>query len=414
MKRLRILISAYACEPGKGSEPGVGWNVVMQMAKYHEIWVITRANNRHQIEEEVPNNSIKTLQFVYYDLPSWARCWKNGARGIQLYYYLWQVGTYLVARQLNAALKFDLAHHVTFVKYSSPSLLSLLPIPFIWGPVGGAESIPKSFFYDLSFSGKAYEITRGIARLVGKFDPLVRATARNSRLSIATTEETGACLKGLGSKAIAIIGESGLSESDIDRLSRLPKQSGIHIRFISMGRLIHWKGFHLGIRAFAKANIPNGEYWILGEGKERERLETLVTALGISERVRFWGLLPRNLTLQKLGECHVLVHPSLHDSGGWVCLEAMAAGKPVICLDLGGPGTQVTNETGFKISAGNPKQAIHDMAKAMGLLCNDRKLLERMGKAGQERVSREYSWERKGEVLNSLYLDIARHSLTHS
>src|SRR2546430_4418443 len=42
-------------------------------------------------------------------------------------------------------------------------------------------------------------------------------------------------------------------------------------------------------------------------------------------------------------------HPSLHDSGGWVCLEAMAAGRPVICLDLGGPGYQVTEESGIKI-----------------------------------------------------------------
>ena len=39
-------MSAYACEPGKGSEPGVGWAVALEMARYHDIWVITRANNR--------------------------------------------------------------------------------------------------------------------------------------------------------------------------------------------------------------------------------------------------------------------------------------------------------------------------------------------------------------------------------
>lgn len=414
VKRLRVLLSAYACEPGKGSEPGVGWNVVMQMAKYHQVWVITRANNRHHIEKEVPNSSTADLQFVYYDLPSWAMCWKNGARGIQLYYYLWQIGAYMVARKLSVTVKFDLAHHITFVKYSSPSLLSLLSIPFIWGPVGGGESTPKEFLKEFSFSGKVYEVTRNIARRLGKWDPLVRATARNSRLSMATTEETAVCLKWLGAKEIKILGESGLSRSDLECLRGFPTQGEIPVRFISMGRLIHWKGLHLGLRAFALANIPDGQYWILGDGKERKRLEALVTSLGISNRVRFFGLLPRSLTLQKLGECHVLIHPSLHDSGGWVCLEAMAAGRPVICLDLGGPGVQVTKETGFKISAHSPAQAILDMAKAMRLLAHDRKLLERMGQAAQERVYREYTWDRKGEILNSLYLEIARNALTNT
>ena len=45
-KRLKIFISAYACEPEKGSEPGIGWNVVNELAKYHEVHVLTRANNQ--------------------------------------------------------------------------------------------------------------------------------------------------------------------------------------------------------------------------------------------------------------------------------------------------------------------------------------------------------------------------------
>jgi glycosyltransferase involved in cell wall biosynthesis len=384
------------------------------MAKYHRVWVITRANNRSRIEKEASLDSNPNLNFVYYDLPSWARFWKNGARGIQLYYYLWQIGVYFLARKLHAKLSFDLAHHITFVKFSSPSLLSLLSVPFIWGPVGGGESIPETFLRDLSLPGKLYEISRAFARWGGRWDPLVRTTAKNSRLSMATTEETSACLKWLGAKDIRILGESGLSQSDVDRLGRLPKQNGAPFRFISLGRLIHWKGFHLGLRAFALADIREAEYWILGDGRERKRLEELAVELGILDRVRFLGLLPRKLTLQKLGECHVLVHPSLHDSGGWVCLEAMAAGRPVICLDLGGPGAQVTEETGFKIIAVNPQQAIRAMAQAMVLLARDRKLLERMGQAGQERVYREYTWDRKGEVLNSVYLEIALNALAHS
>ena len=49
----KILILAYACEPNKGSEPEVGWKWIQQIAKFGECWVLTRANNRSVIEEEL-------------------------------------------------------------------------------------------------------------------------------------------------------------------------------------------------------------------------------------------------------------------------------------------------------------------------------------------------------------------------
>jgi glycosyltransferase involved in cell wall biosynthesis len=102
-----------------------------------------------------------------------------------------------------------------------------------------------------------------------------------------------------------------------------------------------------------------------------------------------------------------LVHPSLHDSGAGVCLEAMAAGRPVICLDLGGPATQVTAETGFKVSAHHPEQSVKELATAMSCLANDHQLCLRMGSAGQQRVQECYSWEAKGQQLSQIYKKIA-------
>jgi glycosyltransferase involved in cell wall biosynthesis len=147
----------------------------------------------------------------------------------------------------------------------------------------------------------------------------------------------------------------------------------------------------------------DAEYWVIGKGPQQAYLESLVKELGISHRVKIWGALPRAQTLEKLSECDVLVHPSLHDSGGWVCLEAMASGRPVICLDLGGPGVQVTDETGFRIRAGTPEQAIADMAQVMERLANDSDLRQRMGAAGKQRVESAFDWNAKGERLNALY-----------
>ena len=65
--RIRVLISAYACEPNKGSEPGVGWNWALQMAKMDEVYVITRSNNRKVIETFLQKHPVEHLHFYYHD-----------------------------------------------------------------------------------------------------------------------------------------------------------------------------------------------------------------------------------------------------------------------------------------------------------------------------------------------------------
>jgi glycosyltransferase involved in cell wall biosynthesis len=405
---MKILISAYSCEPGKGSEPGVGWNIVREVAKFHEVWVLTRPDeSKAAIEAELLRHPNPNLHFVYFTLPFWQDSLRWGQSGaMQLHYYLWQIQAYFVARALHHQIKFDVIHHVTFVKYSSPCFLAWLPVPLIWGPVGGGESAPKPFWKDFSQKAKAYEIARNVWRWIGETDPFVRLTVKKTAVVRATTEDTAQRLYKMGATHVDILPESGLSEEDIAQLATYPLPTETPIRFISLGRLLHWKGFYLGIRAFAAANLPDAEYWILGEGTERDRLQSLANELGVGDRVKLWGRLPRDQTLVRLGQSHVLVHPSLHDSGGWVCLEAMAAGRPVICLNLGGPGVQVTKDTGFRVDANTPEQAVQDMAAAMVQLSQNAVLRQQMGEAGRKLVQECHSWTIRGEQLDQLYRQV--------
>ncbi|WP_373541648.1 glycosyltransferase family 4 protein [Chamaesiphon sp.] len=405
---MKVLLSAYACEPHKGSERGVGWNVASEVAKYHEVWVLTRSDqSKEAIEAELALNPIPNLHFVYFTLPFWQDSLRWGQSGaMQLHYYLWQIQAYFVGKKLHQEVGFDAIHHVTFVRYASPSFLSFLPVPFVWGPVGGGESAPLSFWQDFSWKNKLYEVARWAWRSIGELDPFTLLTARRSAIAYATTPDTAARVHQLGAPNVQICSETALSARDITQLDRSTPPDDTPIRFIGIARLLHWKGFYLGLRAFAQANLTDAEYWILGEGPELERLKELAIDLGIANRVKFWGLLPRDEVLQKLLQATILVHPSLHDSGGWVCLEAMAAGKPVICLDLGGPAAQVTSETGVKIPADNPEQAVQGLAKAMVRLAGDRDLLFKMGQSGQQRVQECYSWEVKGKQLAQIYAEI--------
>lgn len=406
---MKILISAYSCEPGRGSEPGVGWNVAREVAKYHEVWVLTRPDeSKAAIEAELARNPVPNLHFVYFTLPFWQDSMRLGQSGaMQIHYYLWQIQAYFVAQRLHREVGFDLVHHVTFVKYSTPCFLSLLPVPLVWGPVGGGETAPKPFWKEFSLRAKAYETARAVTRGIGELDPFVRLTVNRSTVIRSTTEDTAQRLYSMGANSVEIATESGLPAEEVARLSHCPQPDGAPIRFISMGRLLHWKGFHLGIRAFAQAQLSEAEYWICGEGQELASLKALAQELGVSHQVKFWGKLPREQTLSRLAESHVLVHPSLHDSGGWVCLEAMAAGRPVICLNLGGPAVQVTKDTGFKVAATEPEQSIDGLAKAMVQLATNAELRLQMGQAGKALVQEQHSWQAKGKQLAQLYESIA-------
>jgi glycosyltransferase involved in cell wall biosynthesis len=207
----------------------------------------------------------------------------------------------------------------------------------------------------------------------------------------------------MGAPYVQIASESGILQQEIAEFSQVDPPNIDPLRFIDIARLLHWKGFHLGLRAFAATKLPNAEYWILGEGPELPNLQALALELGIGEQVKFFGHLDRSEVLVKLGQSSVLVHPSLHDSGGWVCLEAMAARRPVICLDLGGPAQQVTDNTGIKVTAINSEQTIKEMSQAMIKLAQDKDLLCQMGQAGHHHIHESYSWESKGKKLSDLY-----------
>lgn len=409
---MKVLLSAYSCEPGKGSERGVGWNVAIEAAKNNEVWVLTRPDeSKEAIEAELQRNPNPNLHFIYFTLPFWKDSLRWGQSGaMQLHYYLWQIQAYFVAKKLHQEIGFDVAHHVTFVRYSSPSFLCLLPIPLVWGPVGGGESAPLAFWKDFSLKSKLYESLRWAWRFVGECDPFTRMTARRSAIALATTEDTAKRIRKMGGTQVQISSALFFLQQQLDAFRQLPAHSGEQIRFISIARLIHWKGLHLGLRAFAATKLDKVEYWILGEGSERSKLQALALELGISEQVKFLGQLNSHEVVEKLAQSSVLIHPSLHDSGGWVCLEAMAAKRPVICLDIGGPAQQITEATGIKVSSINPEQTIQELTQAMRKLAQDKDLIKQMGQAGREHIEEFYSWENKGQQLSDLYQKLAHQT----
>jgi len=405
-RRLKVLMSAYACEPNKGSEPADGWNWALQMSRWHSVWVLTRANNRPTIETAPQADGQGQLHWIYFDLPRWASFWKEGSRGIQAYYYLWQIAAWRIGARLHREIGFDLLHHVTFGKYWVPSYLGLLPVRSILGPLGGGESTPRALTGRFSRRGCWFERRRDLVRTLADLDPVLRATMRRAGIVAATTEESKKRIERLGASRGVVEPQFGMNDEEFDFFGRFPVRTEKPFRLISIGRLLHWKGFHWGLEAFARFHrvCPESEYWVVSSGPEAGALKQLAAELGIAQRVTFWGRLPELADVyDKLAQADVLVHPAVHEAFGNVCLEALAAGRPVICLDAGGPSLQVTEACGFKAPVGSLEQVLEAMADAMGKLYRDPEMRRRMGVAARERARTAFHWARKAERMNALY-----------
>ena len=346
------------------------------------------------------------MTFEYYELPDYVRVggFGDSKRPTQLYYYLWQIGIRRIAGRVIARQEIDIIHHVTFVKYWAPTFLASLSKPLLWGPVGGGEMAPAAFFRSYSARGRIYELLRDLGRWIGEHDPFVRSAARRAVMTLASTAETADRIRHINRGApVRVCPAIGVTDAELALYDEHPSPPARGVRFVSIGRLLHWKGFHLSIAAFARAAIPGAEYLVIGDGPERSRLEALAEDLGVSDRVSFLGNIPRDQVLQHLARCHVLVHPSLHESGGGVCLEAMAARLPAIVLDLGGPALHHADGAGVKVPAHTPEQAVNDIAVAMCDLAGDPERRTQLAERGHERLLERYRWSEKARFYTSIY-----------
>ena len=157
------------------------------------------------------------------------------------------------------------------------------------------------------------------------------------------------------------------------------------------GRLVKEKGFHILLQALPLVleKYPDLDLLLAGEGEEAEALTTIVDALSLSAHVHFLGPLPNQDVIHWMMECEAVVLPSLEESLGIVCQEAMAAGKAVVATRVGGvPEVVVDGTTGILVPPEDP----YALAQAIIAILQDPVRRDRMGAAGRQRVIREFTW----------------------
>jgi glycosyltransferase involved in cell wall biosynthesis len=410
-RKLKVLMSAYACEPGKGSEPEVGWQWALQMARFHDVTVLTRANNRGPIEAALAalRGRQPLPEFVYHDRSTFLLDMKRHTKAVKLYYLLWQRSARNVARQLHAEHHFDLMHHVTFAGFRYPAVIWGHGVPSIWGPIGGIESIPSALLPWRHPRSLVPELVRNANNFLQMmpFNILPkRATATTCVL--ASTQETQQSFARLGVET-QLMPTIGLRTSELPRNPHRASEGSLRLLFV--GNIITLKGVDLAIEALA-ASGTDATLTLLGEGNYLPAARRLTRRFGIADRVSFRGRLPRDQVLTLYPEFDVFLFPSLHDTGGYAVIEAMFNDLPVICLDCGGPAVSVQETCGIKVPLTRRAEVIAGLADGIRLYDQDRQRLAEHGRAARDVVLQKYDWDKKGEQMNRVYEETSERAVS--
>ena len=399
-----ILATAYAVNPYKGSEDGMGWNFIRQIARFNRVIAITRENNRQHIERfmfENPDAVYQRITFLYFDLPYWMRFWKKGSRGAMLYFWLWQRFVPGFVERQN--LVFDIVHNINFHNDWTPSYLWKLRKPFVWGPIGHHPRIPSDFLRQYSYRYALKDsITWQIKKFFWNFSLALKSTVRHADHILCMNSDVSRVIR-LKNKSCSIMPSVATGDQCI------ALQNSSKFKLISAGRLVPLKGFDLTLLSFStflqtlsENEKKNCELIIVGSGPEKGLYENMVRNQNLNGHVRFIEWIPREELLRLYQECSVFIFPS-HEGAGMVVAEAMSCGLPVICLDNTGPGEFVDASSGIAVPPAGVTETIGELAKAIRSLYGNLHQRRKLSFGARKRFEEHFHWDKRGEQLLQIY-----------
>lgn len=412
----RILMTVYAVNPYKGSEDGMGWNFVLQAARYAQVIAVTRKNNRQHIErymQEHPGMDpvYKRIHWWYFDWPAWSIAWKKGPLLSLIYYYMWQLtlALYLVSKRHL----FTVVHNLNFHNDWTPSFLWLLGKPFIWGPIGHHPRIPGAFLRQQYGTG-AWLQDRFLWVLKNIFwyaDPFVYITKWRAHHIFCMNEDAARKLR-LPKHRYSIMPSVAtdpvptvLASSNLEKFTVL-----------SVGRFVPLKGFDVTIAVFAKFYFAlsrrqqeEAKLVLVGAGPFLEKIKKWVEVANIAHCTEIIEWMPKEELEKTYLKSKVFLFPS-HEGAGMVVAEAMSYGLPVLCFNNSGPGAFIHPESVLKVPYGGYQETIQAFADKLQLLYNQRAVYKHEQQLAISRVQDWFLWSARGTQMHHVYRTLLHKS----
>lgn len=395
---MKVVLIAYSCAPGQGSEPGIGWNYVYELAhKEIELTVVTRRNNR----EEIERFGLRNVNFIYFDLnKTFLRMKKVLPFGLHLYIRLWQKKVY---KNVIRGFKVDIVHHLNLVAFwNFPQFNLLNARRIVWGPVGMSDTLPSQHLRDLRIADVFNEV---ILKLILKVNYYRFSKSKRlcDGLLLRNRKSETFFAKRLSSFR-HVLCETGIRRSEIGLAKTIDNDS---LQIICVGRMVYWKGFILALKAFNKFIIDGGDGYltIIGQGPQLDYIRAYIVENNLNSRVKLLKSVSRETVLSYLRKSHIMLHPSFRDGAPFAVLEAMSNGVVPIILNSLGPSDLVSDSAGIVLDR-NKSQAeiVENISQSLFDILDNPTLFAMKSKNAVNRARNWYTWESHGENLYQFYL----------
>ena len=410
---LKILINAYACSPGMGSEPGMAWNWCVNLAKFCELHVITEGEFKGNIESTMQFlPQAKNMHFYYSPIPENVRrmCWNQGNWGFYKYYKDWQWKTYRIAKNICGEKKIDILHQLNMIGFREPGYLwrvsRELKIPFVWGPIGGLKQFPMAYAIGGSLKMKVFLRLKNFLNVWQlKNDSRVDAAIRQASLLISSIPDSYNAIKKYKRKESVIIPETGtfVQEDFVNETNRFTKDS---VTILWVGKFDFRKRLDLAIAIVSqiKNSCPQIILKIYGTGNQNQidEVKSLAQQMDAESIIQWMGNCPNEQVTGDMRSADIFLFTSVNEDTSTVVLEAIGNHLPVLCFDTCGMAHVINDEVGIKIPLTNPQQSVKDFAEKIKNLYHHREVLERMSQNCRKRAE-ELSWENKAKQMVELY-----------
>lgn len=402
MNKTKIFVSAFSCMPHLGSEPGVGWHWILEMSKYFELWVLVHKEPIDDIEKHVKKHGIdKKIHFIYYDIPGNSLFFKDGKfRWIRIYYMIWTALANRIVRRTMKENGIQIFHNLTFGNAIWPVSKFGQKQFFIWGPIGGVETIPRDYSCYYDTKSRIIEWTRRAMVKSLRWNIGFKCRCKNANLILCKTEAMRMAIpQKYRNKAVLFTDVAVESRVAFPQTGNVEKET---LQYISVGRLDAWRGFDVLIESFCEALqvFPKMRLSILGEGIDRKRLESIIEKHQLQNSVFLLGNVSIAEYNKIISSCDVVVNSCLKEGAVTVSFDSMRYGKPLICVDSGGFTRYFSDEYAIVLPQQNRSKLIQTMKKAI-LDLTDKNLRLSMGELARN-VGNQFTWDFKGEKIYEL------------
>jgi glycosyltransferase involved in cell wall biosynthesis len=409
--RPRLLLLAHSCHPNAGSEPGLGWNRALQAARQFSTWVLCDAEtSRAAVEAYLKaHGPIPRLEFVFVPPNRFEQRLRRLPGMFYPAYQFWHRRAFKISQKLHSKLRFDLVHQVNLCSFREPGYLWQLDVPYVWGPVGGAQNYPWRFITSAGLVGAASESIRNLLNKGQmRFSRRVGRAARKASVFLTANTTNARELKRRCLSTPQVMLETG-----VHRRCEAPLRDFRHdgpLRILWSGVFEHRKALHLLLRALSMLppNVPY-ELRILGRGPLERRWRRLATRLNIERHCRWLGWVDHREVLDQYSWADVFVFTSLRDTTGTVVLESLAAGTPVLTLNHQGVADIVTDDCGVRLPVTTPREVACGLRDTLVRWYNNRAELESLSHGAFARAD-HYSWDRQGARMAAVYQHILDQS----